>query len=871
MKLHAALLAGSLVWSAAPAGAQSPQPFTFRPASRYLSEVPTPAALLGYELGARFTPHEALLRAVDAIDAASDRVEVRRYGTTGAGRPLVLATVSSPANLARLSDVRDGMRRLADPRARKSPAERDALLASLPVVVWLSFNVHGNEPSPSESALATLWHYAAAADDATTALLDRTVIVLDPCLNPDGRERYVRWLQSVMGPVPNPDPHAEEHSEPWPGGRFNHNLFDLNRDWAFLTQPETQARVRAYRELLPQVHVDFHEMYPDSSYFFFPAAAPINSNLPRHIARWGSVFGTSNAAAFDRHAWPYYTGEDFDLFYPGYGDAWPSFNGAIGMTYEQAGHSPAGVVIRREDGELLTLHDRTAHHFTAALATVATAAEHRDELLADFARFFEDAIWEGENGPERAFVLVPGRDRDRCDELVDLLIRQGIEVHQATAPFEAKRAHAYAPDVVDDRRFPAGAFVVSLAQPMKHLARTLLEPRSPVREPFFYDVSAWSLPLLFDVEAYWTEQPVTAELIPAADRAPRSGGVDGGVASVAYLVHWDSFRSPRVLDRLLRGGVRVSTATRAFTMRGEDFAPGTLLVPVAGNAQDVHTRVVACAEELGVRMVAVSSSLTEKGPDLGAESFRPVAVPSIGVVTGSGTSPSSVGPIRFLFESKLGVRCSMLPLDDLAGIDLTDYSVLVVPDGFDYGRKLADGGFDALRQYVERGGSIVGIANGAFALTKERGGFVDVRTRDDEQAPPAEAKDREWLPSKAVAERMRQQQVPGTLFSVRLDPDHPLAFGDDDASLAVLMEGATAFTLKGQGSRLGVFGPDSLLSGFASSENVAKLNGKAYLADVRIGRGHVILFANDPNFRGFARGQTGLFLNAVYRFGAVRE
>lgn len=871
MKLHAAVIAGSLVAGAGLASAQSAHEFTFEPAARYHAEVPTPAALLGYELGDRFTTHETLLRAVDAIANASDRVQVRSYGKTATGRPLVLATVSSPANLARLADVRAGMRKLADPRTWKSAADRDALLASLPIVVWLSFNVHGNEPSPSESALAVLWHYAAADDEATKAVLDQTVIVIDPCLNPDGRERYVSWLHSVMGPTPNPDPHAEEHSEPWPGGRFNHYMFDLNRDWAFLTQLETQARVRAYRELLPQVHVDFHEMYPDSSYFFFPAAAPVNSNLPRHIARWGEVFGAGNAAAFDRHAWPYYTGEDFDLFYPGYGDAWPSFNGAIGMTYEQAGHSPAGVVIRREDGELLTLRDRIAHHFTAALATVATASANRDGLLADFARFYEDAIWEGENGAERAYVLVPGRDPDRCDELVALLTQQGVEVKQATAPFEAKRAHAYAPDVVEDRRFPAGAFVVSLAQPMKHLARTLLEPRSPVRETSFYDVSAWSLPLLYDVEAYWTEQPITAELAPAAEAAARAGRIDGGIAGVAYLVHWDSFRSPRVLDRLLRGGVRVSTATRAFTIAGEEFAQGALVIPIAGNTKDVHALVAACSEALGVRMLAVSSSLTEKGPDLGAESFRPVAVPSIGVVTGRGTGPSSVGAIRFLFERRLGVPCSMLPLEDLRGIDLADYSVLVLPDGFGYDDELGSGGFDALRQYVERGGSIVGIAGGAFALTKERGGFIDVRTRDDDQAPPPEAKDREWMPSKDVAERMRQQQVPGTLFRVRLDPDHPLAFGDDDASLAVLMEGTTAFTLKGPGVRLGVFGQDSLLSGFASAENVAKLNGKAYLADVRMGRGHVILFANDPNFRGFARGQTGLFLNAVYRFGAVRD
>ncbi|MFG0316344.1 MAG: M14 family zinc carboxypeptidase, partial [Planctomycetota bacterium JB042] len=479
--------------------AAGPAEFSLTPAAAYATQVPTPAAVLGHELGEEFSTHEQVRRVVEAIALASDRVEVRRYGTTWAGRPLVLALVSSPANLARIEAIGDGLRALEDPRPDPDGAARAAVIERSPAVCWLSFSVHGNEASGTEASLATLYHLAAAEDDEVARMLDDVVVVVDPCLNPDGRERYVQWYRSVRGPTPDPDPQALVHDEPWPRGRSNHYHFDLNRDWAFLTQVERRARLRAWRRLPPQVHADLHELGSESSYFFFPAAPPFNQNLPADTLRWGEVFGAANAAAFDRFGWTYFTGEAFDLLYPGYGDSWPSLNAAIGMTYEQAGHGRAGLVVRRSDGTLLTLADRVAHHFTAAVETVRTTATHRRALLERFARWHDDAVWEGREGPIAAYLLERTGSGHAVDELVRLLLAQGIEVHEAAEPFEVAEGHPFDGGPPAARRFAPGTVVVPLAQPRKRLAKALLEPRAAVRENQFYDVSAWSLPLAFGV------------------------------------------------------------------------------------------------------------------------------------------------------------------------------------------------------------------------------------------------------------------------------------------------------------------------------------------------------------------------------------
>ncbi|HEY4613488.1 MAG TPA: M14 metallopeptidase family protein [Bacteroidota bacterium] len=352
------------------------------PGGTYNSAVPTPQSVLGYEIGDRFTDFRSLERYIDKLVASSDRIKRITYGSTNEQRPLQLLIISSPQNLTRLDEIKAGNKKLTDPRTLKSKAEAEQLINSLQGIVWFSYGVHGNESSSPEAAILTAYQLCAGTDERTKNILDNLVVLIDPAVNPDGRERYVQWANAATGIKPNTNPDAYEHSEPWPSGRTNHYFFDLNRDWAWQTQRETQARIPLYRTWMPHAHVDFHEMGYTSTYFFFPAAAPIHAEFPPEVKKWGAIYGKGNAEAFDKLGSGYYTAEFFDLYYPGYGDSWPTFNGAIGMTYEQAGG--ANVAIKKPDGTLLTLRQRALNHFTTGIATLETTVRHKQERLQDF-------------------------------------------------------------------------------------------------------------------------------------------------------------------------------------------------------------------------------------------------------------------------------------------------------------------------------------------------------------------------------------------------------------------------------------------------------------------------------------------------------
>lgn len=460
----------------------------FYPRGTYATNIPSPSAFLGYEIGQRFTDYRNLERYLEKLSSTSDRVRMVTYGETYEGRPLRALIISTPTHLSRLEEIKKANKKLTDPRLVGTQKDLDTLLTPLPVIVYLSYGVHGNESSSTEAAMQVAYQLCAGTDQRTLAILEQAVVIIDPLVNPDGRERYVQWFQSTVGKKSNTNPDAMEHSEPWPGGRTNHYYFDLNRDLAWLTQKETAARVAFYRDWMPHVHVDYHEMSYTSTYFFFPAAPPFHETLPEEVKKWGTIFGRGNAEAFDKLGVQYYVGEDFDMFYPGYGDSWPTFNGAIGMTYEQAGHGRAGLAIRKPSGEILTLRERVRNHFVTSIATLETAVKHRSERLRDFAKFWRTGLQD--DGKVKAYLLMEGSDPNRAAKLVSLLLKQGVEVHrlqndvriQAT-PFFSKNSRS--------ELFPKGTYVVSLRQPHSRLANALLEPVTTVRDTFFYDVSAW--------------------------------------------------------------------------------------------------------------------------------------------------------------------------------------------------------------------------------------------------------------------------------------------------------------------------------------------------------------------------------------------
>jgi hypothetical protein len=830
---------------------------------------PSPSQVLGYELGDRFTDVADAVRYLDALAAASPRVRLRRYGESVEGRPLIHVVVGREDNLARLDEILARNRELADPATTEARAREIA--ATTPAVVYFSYGVHGNESSSTEAALWTAWDLASASETASTGL-DSALLVIDPMLNPDGRDRYVNWYRHTRGAQPNPSAESREHWEPWPGGRVNHYLFDLNRDWAWGTQQETRARLAAWDFWTPEVHVDFHEMDHTSSYFFFPAAAPINPLYPAHILGWGEYFGKANAAAFDREGWAYYTGESFDLFYPGYGDSWPSLQGAIGMTYEQAGHSRAGQIVRRSDGELITLRDRAEHHRASGHATLRAAAARKSELLLDFARFHR-SVGEGLND----ILLTTTGNADRVDALVALLRAQSVEVERATTAFSA--AAQPHPGFGARREFPAGTYRVRARQPRGRLAMTLLQPETVLKADFSYDITAWSLPYAYGVEAHRAPNPPDAgwQAVPARQPIPIVAMSPNGSARSAsgspatsdqartepygYLLRPSVGTWRGVVAFLRAGGAGVRVLEQGFSAEGQKWPAGTVFLPRASN-RDLTKRV----QDAGMIGLATSvrSGMSAEGRDLGTDESYAIKLPRVAVLSGEKVSTNSFGAHWFFLEQTVGLPFDAILIDRMAELRWDDYDVLVVPELAK--GALAEKTLETLKLWVQRGGTVVAVGEGARAVATV---LAEIKPREEEKKPAGDTAAIRALRGRDARDRDRwAEELPGTIFAARLDPAHPLAVGAsagaDSSRMFVLHAGPLVFEPDDAYESVAYFEKKlDKVSGFISPLGLERLSQGTWLAFKTVDRGRVILFANDPLFRHFWYGGYQPFLNAI--------
>ncbi len=878
--------------------------FDFYARGPYRPSVPRPSQLLGYEPGEFHTDFRGMERVIFAIaQAAADRVRVIEYGQSYERRPLRLLLISAPENMNRLDELRARIQKLADPRRLSSPEEAAAIIRTTPVVVWLNYANDGNESAAFEAALQVAYHLAASEEPKTRELLENALILINPAHNPESHERFVTWYNAFA--VGAEDRFAYEHNAPWGlSTNNNHYQIDLNRDALASTQIETQALMRAYLQWNPQVFVDHHGQ--TTTFFFPPPASPVNANLPKAYHEWMEIFGRGNADAFDRHGWAYFARDVFDLFYPGYWDSWPSLNGAIGMTYETDGGGSRGLRWLREDGALVTLRDGIAKHFVASLATVETAVRHRERLLQYFYDFKRTAIEEGARGPMRRFVLLPGNDPGRAAELVATLLRAGIEVQVTQESFSSRAAHDYLSKTAAARSFPAGAFIVDLAQPQMRLAKALLEPEAELDPQFvkrqleirernerrgknvpkeryeFYDVTAWSLPLAFGVEAYWTEDAPRVRSIPLTldesgrviisdERKPVVAGGVSGRATSAYLFSYETNAAARLAFALLHEGYKIAVSTRPLRADGRDFPRGTLVVPIERNPESLHERIAQLARECGVNVYAAASAYPDRGETgIGSPAVIPLRKPKVVVIAGDGVSVTSFGAIWFLFERRFGIPFIPMTLSSLHRANIFEYDVILFPDGSPsiYRATLGDRGLERLKRWVSEGGVLIGIGGAAELFTQKGVELTTARVLGAEEEAPASPGSSAPSPAsaQASAERpMRPLPVPGAILRATVDRHHFLTFGYEAEHLPVLVNGARFFTRSRDGANVVTFeGKELHLSGFIWPNNTVELlSGTAYLIHEPTGRGHVILYAQDPNFRLFWHSLTRLFLNSV--------
>lgn len=812
---------------------------------------PSPDEFLGYSMGERFTPYDRMLAYFDALTKSSNLITVEKIGETYENRPLVLATITSPKNRQALESIRRDVTALA-----RGEGDATAIAAKSPAVVWLAFGVHGNESSSAEAAM-----YVASTlvrGEAPQNLLDDLVVIIDPLENPDGRERYVQWYKRTRGMKPNALGEAAEHQEPWPGGRFNHYLIDMNRDWAWQSQIETQARVAAYRLWSPQVFVDFHEMGYDSSYFFPPDARPRNAHLPEEVETWLDTFGKANAAEFTRRGWTFFVAEHFDLFYPAYGDSWPSLNGAIGMTYEMAGGGRAGLAIDRDDASTLTLNDRVLRHYTTAMTTLRTAAENRERLLRHTYQAAREQIDEGRN----TFLLVPGTPN--FDSLVAMLQRQGVRVDMLTSPVTL-RATRIDRETPESRAFPAGTAVVSTRQALGRLANTLLEKAPALEKEFveeqrtraeadepdeFYDLTTWSLPLAMNVEG-WVTTTSPAGAVPYQKAAAPSLRPAG----YAYLVSANEPQMYRLAGRLLERRVRFSVADSDIVVGDRTYPRGTLVIVKSSNGSDLDATLSALVGETGTQVVPIESGWAG-GTALGSSKIRFVRDPKIGLVGGAGSFPTSFGMLWHTLDVDTPIPHATVFAESLRNLDLNRFEVLVFPDG-NYADRLGKAGIERVKQWVNDGGTLVAVKGASAFLRDKEVGLSKLKAWE-----PPKKKDDDEVP--ATDKRYNDYRIPGAAFRTTMNDRSYLTFGVPQAP-AVLVEGSDAFLPVEHkvDNILTIAGENPLISGIAWPESIERMKGSVYVVRERAGRGQVITFADDPHFRLFWRATLPIFLNAV--------
>ena len=846
-----------------------PPRFTFAPQGTFDASIPSPAGFLGYELGERYTLYADVVAYIKALAAASDRVTLHEYGRTHEGRPLHYLVVTLPEHHARLDEIRQNNLRLADPQTF-SDSDAEALIPDHPIITWLSYNVHGNEASSTEAAMRVAYHLAAGLDDEVTALLRQSVVILDPCLNPDGRDRYAYWYRSMRSHVLNLNENDLEHDEPWPGGRTNHYWFDLNRDWVWLVHPESQGRIAAYQRWLPQVHVDYHEQGFNANYFTMPGTTPRNLLLPDAYEGWSDAFGRGNIAAFDRHQINYFTREAFDFFYPGYGSSYPSTMGAIGMLTEQGGHSRGGRAVETDDGYVLTLRQRIFDHYTTSLAAIKTAADNRDGLLRYFRNTFSQAA---NKGAAAAYVFPDDPDRSPyLYDVIDMLMKHGVRVERADAAFNVADARDYWDDAPQRRSFEAGAFLVFTDQPRHLFANTVLQRRMAIEDSVMYDMATWAAPLAYNLDAYWTASKPGVATTPLTEApAPRANVVNPD-AGYAYVIDWRQRHAPKALVKLWEAGYRVRAARKGFGDGTRDFAPGTLIVLLGRNrdhAANVRADMVRIAQEVGVEIVGMNTGRMASGIDLASRDSRPVKKPKAALLVDEPFNAYTAGQLWYLFDRETGLDVSRLRVGHLAETKLSDYDVMVIPGIRGALSEVIDSVQVArLQAWVRDGGTLVATENSARSLTKNRTGLTRVELVSDRHAEDEEADE---TPSSAYTTYAAQSdstgldRIPGSALRGWIDRTHPLAFGLPDRLYSLKFD-TDALLPSDDLETVGYYDRDAgtlLTAGYASQKNLRTLAGNAFAAVQEMGDGKVVFLVDNTQYRMFWIGPARMMQNAV--------
>ena len=883
----------------------SSQDISFFPGGEYNPDVIKPEQVMGSAIGERPIRHSEAIQYLKQLAENSPRVLFFEAGETYENRLLCYVVISSEENIKNIEKIKSDMAAFADPRKKPSVNANN-----LPGVAWMMYSIHGDELSGTDAGIQLAYQLAAGTDEKTLKILDELIIGIDPMENPDGRERFLAQMQQWGTDIVNSDAQSIQHTGVWPYGRGNHYFFDLNRDWFILAHPESRARVKAINEWHPQLVVDAHEMGNYDTFLFHPPRQPINHHINNKIRRWWDVFSADQSKAFDQCGWSYYTREWADDWFPGYGSSLPAYSGAVSILYEQAGTE--GTVVKKPSNELSVFKDAVQRQFIGSMANLITAAENRINLLMDYRETRKQAC-----AKKGAYYILPGDNPSRLNRLVERLMMNDIEVYTITQKLQIKNALNYYDTKKSTITMPPGTVVIPLNQPMGKLVDAIFEfdPRmktSVLQKEYeelqkgkgshLYEVSAWSMLMAYNLDAYYAEsQPKSNIIQPVNKIQDLKGKFNDSEKTVAFLIKYDDDNSISALLDIFKAGLKVRSAKEPFELRDKQYKRGTLLLRSNENPENLAEILTGIVEKHHVEIVGVESMRILKGPDLGGNDFELLEIPRIALLSGPDLSANNVGALWYLLDQELKLRFSILNNDFINQFDLRKYNVLILPDTWGssdvYNTILGKDGIKKLTDWIEDGGTLIAIGNGAAFVADSSSKLSQVRLRrqsikEIQLFEDALINETQWqkkidslavwekstlvektqdkqekIDLKLLAETDKQGQLfqpRGTIFQINLDEEHWLNFGLNEKVPAEFYS-SYAYLSKKPVQTAGRFADAEQLrlSGLLWPEARERWANTAYLTRESKGKGQIILFADEPNFRSYFYGTTRLLINAM--------
>ena len=808
---------------------------------QYNSEIPTPQSILGFNVGDWHVSHDKLSEYMRVLASSSDRISIKNRGNTYEGRPLLLLTITSPKNHQNIDKIKKQHMQLSEPEGQNLD------LSLMPAVVYQGFSIHGNEPSGANSGLMVAYHLAASEDASVIELLEDVVILFDPSFNPDGLQRFSQWANTHKSNILNPDPNDREYNEAWPRGRTNHYWFDMNRDWLPVQLPESKVRIKSFTEWLPNILTDHHEMGTNATFFFQPGIqSRVNPLTPKMNQTLTREIGEFHAEALNKIGSLYYTEESYDDFYYGKGSTYPDVNGSIGILFEQAssrGH------IQESDNGILTFPFTIRNQFNTALSTLKAAKNMRVKLLDYQRTFYSDALREAKQSKQKSIVFGNAKDPATSYRLAEILKRHQIKVHTLNKNTTIK----------GKKYVKEASYVVPLNQKKNKLVHAMFDTQTKFQDSLFYDISAWTFPLAFNLNYSFEKSVDLAGSEIEVLEHPKDDLIKE--SSYAYLLEGHGYYTPKFLYHLLDAGVRVKVGLKPFSIEGNSYDYGSLMIPVANQNMDskaLYGLIKDSSSELMLEIKSVSTGLTE-GIDLGSNNFKTIKKPKVAVLIGDGTRSYDAGEIWHLMDTQYEIPITKIDIRQLSRVDLSRYTHFIIPS---YSGGLLNSSKDKIENWIKAGGSLVAYRDAIKWVSENKLAAVDFKSFKREASDVAFDQRGNYQGA---------QNIGGAIFNTDIDRSHPINFGIEQSTLPIFRNSRIFMEADKQSYNNPIrYSENPLLSGYISKEQLSLLKGSVPFKHVRKGRGNILLLTDNTNFRAFWYGTNKVFANTLFYSNFMR-